>query len=122
MNESAPQVRQGSPADLPAIVSLLRAAALPTDDLADIAELRTWVLQSGTALRGVIALEPFGTEGLLRSLAVEPDSRRTGLGRTLVARLERDAAREGLRRLVLLTQTAESFFRGLGYLLGYPLC
>lgn len=115
MTEAMPHIRRGSAADLPAIESLLQSAGLPTDDIRDISGLRTWVAEAGGSLRGAIALEPFGTEGLLRSLAVAPDARRHGLGRKLVVQLESDARAEGMRKLVLLTQSAEAFFRSLGY-------
>ena len=64
---------------------------------------------------GVIGLERFGSDALLRSLAVSPDHRKRGLGQELVARLEHDAQAEGIQRLVLLTETAEAFFRRLGF-------
>jgi N-acetylglutamate synthase-like GNAT family acetyltransferase len=73
------------------------------------------VIEVGRSLRGAICLEPFGYEGLLRSLVVAPDVRTHGLGRSLVAQLESDARAEGVRKLVLLTQTAEKFFAKLGY-------
>jgi len=74
-----------------------------------------WVLEARDSLLGVIALERFGTDALLRSLAVAPEYRKRGLGHELVARLEQDAQADGVEQLVLLTQTAEPFFRNLGY-------
>ena len=115
MSEALPTIRQGSAADLPAIESLLISAGLPTDDIRGISGLRTWVADAGGSLTGVIALEPFGHEGLLRSLAVAAAARSQGLGHQLVAQLENDARAGGVRQLVLLTQTAETFFRRLGY-------
>jgi amino-acid N-acetyltransferase len=109
------RIRPGQPADVPAVLALLQSAGLPSTDLASTAELRTWVMESSGSLHGVIALERFGTDGLLRSLAVEPGYRHLGVGRELVARLEHDALASGVRKLVLLTETAESFFRSLGY-------
>jgi len=115
MNEAMPRIRRGSLADLPAIELLLLSAGLPTDDIRSIPGLRTWVVEAGGSLGGAIVLEPFGHEGLLRSLAVAPDARSHGLGRGLVAQLESDARTEGVGKLVLLTQTADTFFRDLGY-------
>lgn len=112
---NAPLIRRGSPADLNSIESLLQNAGLPTEDIRAITGLRTWLIDGNPSLRGVICLEPFGHEGLLRSLAVDPDSRTNGLGRKLVAQLERDAHADGIQKLVLLTQTAEKFFANLGY-------
>jgi amino-acid N-acetyltransferase len=79
------------------------------------AGLQIWVLEAQGVLAGVIGLERFGAGGLLRSLAVAPEYQRRGLGHDLVGQLEHDARAEGVERLVLLTQSAEAFFRGLGY-------
>jgi len=108
-------IRRGQADDVPAVVSLLEAAGLPTSDLTDVRELKMWVAEAADALIGIVALEPFGSQALLRSLAVVPEYRKRGLGQELVARLERDAEGEGIEQLVLLTETAESFFRRIGY-------
>jgi amino-acid N-acetyltransferase len=100
---------------MPSVLALLRGAGLPTADLEGPLNLQVWVIKSKDSLQGVIALERFGSEGLLRSLAVAPEYRNRGLGRELVARLEHDARIDGLERLVLLTETAEPFFRSIGY-------
>jgi amino-acid N-acetyltransferase len=60
-------------------------------------------------------MERFGASALLRSLAVGPRFQRRGLGHMLVARLEREAEANGVEQLVLLTETAERFFRAIGY-------
>jgi len=78
-------IRRGEPADTPSVLELLTAAGLPTADLTS-------------------------ADGLLRSLAIAGEYRHRGLGRELVARLERDARADGIAQLVLLTETAESFF------------
>jgi amino-acid N-acetyltransferase len=94
---------------------LLGGSRLPTADLPDIHGLQLWVLEAGNSVLGVIALERFGTHALLRSLAIAPEHRNRGLGRDLVHRLERDARAGGVERLILLTETADGFFRRLGY-------
>jgi N-acetylglutamate synthase-like GNAT family acetyltransferase len=109
------RIRPGQSIDMPAVFALLQAARLPTADLTSAQDLKVWLLEASDLLLGVIALERFGTDGLLRSLATASGSRKRGLGRELVARLEKDAQTDGIERLVLLTQTAEPFFRNLGY-------
>lgn len=109
-----PNIRRGGSADLPAVHAFLERAGLPTADLST-SGLQMWLVEAGNALVGVIALERFGSEALLRSLAVVPEFRKRGVGRRLVARLEEDACADGVTRLVLLTETAEGFFRSLGY-------
>ena len=83
--------------DRRSVEQLLAAAGLPTADL------------------GAIGLERHGAAGLLRSLVVVPEQRGRGVGGALVDALERDARADGLDALVLLTQTAETFFARRGY-------
>jgi amino-acid N-acetyltransferase len=66
-------------------------------------------------LQGIVALQCAGNLGLLRSLAVDPAARSTGLGSDLVVALEKFAQTRGLTGLVLLTETAAPFFARLGY-------
>jgi amino-acid N-acetyltransferase len=108
-------IRGGQPADVPAVRSLLEAAGLPTADLTEARGLQMWVAEASDSLLGVIALEPFGSQALLRSLAIAPEYRKRGLGQKLVARVEHEAKAQGIERLVLLTETAETFFLRLGY-------
>lgn len=109
------RVESAAAADLAAIRTLLVEARLPVDDLGDLPDLRFRVVRDGERLAGTIGLERYGDVGLLRSLVVAPDRRRSGAGTALVRALERDARSAGIVELVLLTQTAESFFRRLGY-------
>jgi amino-acid N-acetyltransferase len=114
MSPSA-DIRRGRPADLPPVLALLENAGLPTADLKNIARLDMWVLEIKDSVAGVVALERHGSDGLLRSLAVAPEYRKRGLGSQLVERLESDARADGVKQLILLTETAEAFFRSLDY-------
>jgi amino-acid N-acetyltransferase len=111
----APRIRRGQSGDLSVVLQLLKGAGLPTADLTSADEFRTWLLEEQGSVLGVVGLERFGSNALLRSLAVLPEYRKRGLGHQLVARLEFDARADGIQQLVLLTETAEAFFRGLGY-------
>ena len=64
---------------------------------------------------GVVGLEVYGSNALLRSLAVEPQHRSRGLGAGLVDAIESEARRRGVTALYLLTTTAATFFERLGY-------
>lgn len=64
---------------------------------------------------GVIGLEHYGSDGLLRSLVVERAARGNGYGKELCVQLEERALRDGIDRLFLLTTTAAPFFSDLGY-------
>ena len=110
-----PDIRRGTPADLQNLIGLLDSAGLPTTDLADIPHLDLWVMEIDDSLAGAIALERYGPEGLVRSLVVAPSLRNRGYGSQLADRLEADAVREGVQHLVLLTETADTFFRSRGY-------
>jgi amino-acid N-acetyltransferase len=110
-----PNIRKGRATDLTAVLALLDGSRLPTADITSVDELPMWVLEERGSIVGVIALERFGTEALLRSLAVAPEYRKRGFARELVARAEEAAREDNIQQLVLLTETAEAFFRSLGY-------
>lgn len=106
-------IRPATAADLPDAVSFLRAASLPTEDLA--AEYLEQVADSDSGMLGIIGMQRFGDVALLRSLVVSPSARGAGAGRALVAALEAAASRGGVQALWLLTIDASEFFARLGY-------
>jgi N-acetylglutamate synthase-like GNAT family acetyltransferase len=95
------------------VATLLEPAGLPSADIADPGRLIIRI--EADSLVGFGGLEGEGSDRLLRSIVVVPDRRRHGLGRVLVAALERQAHDLGVERLHLLTTTAAPFFRALGY-------
>lgn len=97
------------------VETLLLQAGLPVSDLSGKASLNLLGTRQDGQLLAVVGIEACGTKGLLRSLAVAPASRGTGLGQRLVADAERWAATRGITTLYLLTTTAEAFFVRLGY-------
>lgn len=107
-------VEPAAPADLDAVRSLLAAAGLPTSDLTPASPQFLVVHEAGRIVAAG-ALERFGSDALLRSVAVAPEQRSQGLGRLMVRELERLASSSGVAQLVLLTMTASDFFAGLGY-------
>lgn len=116
MSESAlASLTQAAAEDLPAIVELLVASGLPTRDISATAHPEFLVARRDGRVIACIGLEGYGDTGLLRSLAVLAEHRGTGLGIALTRALERHAWQAGLARLVLLTETAEAFFRRRGY-------
>jgi amino-acid N-acetyltransferase len=110
-----PDISPAADAELPAIIELLAANGLPTEDLAPQTRPEFLVIRDDGRLAGVVGLERFGHAGLLRSLAVHPGHRRHGHGIALTEAVERRAAQAGITPLFLLTQTAEAFFRHRGY-------
>jgi len=110
----AATIRAAAAADLPGVRALLEDAGLPPDG-ADRAFEHGVVAVSGDTVAGGAAVEPYGTDGLLRSVVVSPALRGTGIGRALVAAAEEMAADLGIRDLYLLTETAVDWFPRLGY-------
>lgn len=98
----------------PAVERLLANCGLPASD-AGAPQVHLYGRRRDGQPAGVVGLEVYGPEGLLRSLAVAASERRTGLGRALVAYAEDQAAALGVEQLYLLTTSAAEFFTRLGY-------
>jgi amino-acid N-acetyltransferase len=71
--------------------------------------------RSGDALVGCVGLERYGTDALLRSLAVVPRLQGTGLGERLYQEAIAEARRGRTTALYLLTTTAAPFFARAGF-------
>lgn len=63
----------------------------------------------------VAGLELHGASALLRSVAVEPDWRGSGLARQLIDRHLSEAHERDVQDIYLLTTTAEHYFPRLGF-------
>jgi N-acetylglutamate synthase-like GNAT family acetyltransferase len=107
-------LRRAQAEDQPAVEALLRARELPLDGLAEHFET-FWVAEAGEAVLGAGGLEVHGRYGLLRSLAVDPDSGGAGIGSRLMWQLLEEAVGLGLREVYLLTTTASEFFPRFGF-------
>lgn len=101
--------------DVAALVELLEAADLPTAGLADNFPAGYVVAWQGETLVGAAGLEVYENVGLLRSVVVAPSQQGTGLGRALVSDRLAAAATANLERVYLLTTTAATYFRRLGF-------
>ncbi|HSD37290.1 MAG TPA: arsenic resistance N-acetyltransferase ArsN2 [Rhodocyclaceae bacterium] len=88
---------------------------LPVSDITLLAPPSFFGIRLGGTLVGVVGLETYPPFGLLRSLAVAPTFRSSGIGHKLVAFVESQAAARDINELFLLTTTAENFFLELGY-------
>ncbi|MGR2737175.1 arsenic resistance N-acetyltransferase ArsN2 [Billgrantia sp. Q4P2] len=97
------------------VIDLLVACDLPVSDLRDDGGVCFFGLRHQSDLVGVIGVEVCGDYGLLRSLAISATHRGNGLGQKLVAFSEEWATFSGLKALYLLTNTADNFFKRLGY-------
>jgi amino-acid N-acetyltransferase len=100
--------------DLPAARELLHRVELPDHGVADQFG-HYLVVRDATRLVGLCGVEVCGDDGLLRSVAVDPDYRGEGIGVLLVAGAQDLARRLNLDSLYLLTTTAAAFFRRHGF-------
>jgi amino-acid N-acetyltransferase len=107
-------VRPATFADRDAIERLLAESELTTHALPDWID-RFWVAEQDGRIAGVAGIELYADGCLLRSVAVRPELRGTGLGRRLVERALEAARESGARRAYLLTLTAERWFPRLGF-------
>lgn len=64
---------------------------------------------------GIAGYEFYNQSALLRSLAVRRDMRGQGCGRALVEAVLGDARNRGVSAVYLLTETAEGYFKRLGF-------
>jgi amino-acid N-acetyltransferase len=107
-------VTRAMPGDAEAIAELLTASALPLDGaLACLGN--AVVARADGVVVGCAALELFGVNALLRSVAVDVAVRRGGIGRRLTAAAMDLAAASGISTVYLLTTTAEPYFAALGF-------
>ena len=114
VSTAAIRYRLAATADRAAIVELLERDRLPTADL-DASGVVLLLAESEGRVVGCIGIQPLGDAGIIRSLAVAPDHRRAGIGRTLASRAEALAAGGGLHGLYLLTENARDFWANAGY-------
>lgn len=107
-------LRAASAVDYEGVLTLLRAADLPTAGVR--ASLQDFlVAEEGDRIVGAVGLEIYGAAALLRSAVVDPTHRGSGLGGKLVSRVLDHAARRGVREVYLLTTTAEQYFPRFGF-------
>jgi len=115
------RVRRASLSDVPAILSLVNRLAqeqrmLPRSPASVIEGIRAFlVAEVDGAFAGCGALDVVWTDlAEIRSLAVEPDGQRSGVGRALVEALVEEARRLGVPRLFAFTYVP-GFFAKLGF-------
>jgi N-acetylglutamate synthase-like GNAT family acetyltransferase len=103
------------PHDVKDALDLLRRSGLAETDVAERWGHYFVVHEDDGRVVGVAGLEVHGDDGLLRSVAVNTDYRRQGLGASLVEAALSRAARLELRSVYLLTTDARDYFSRLGF-------
>ena len=112
MNQAT--VRQATPRDLDRIKELLESASLPTLGVTEHAQ-HFLVAEKDETIVGAIGLEVYGDTALLRSAVVDPNLQNKGVGGLLYTHNLEQARKLGVRRLILLTNTAEEYFARKGF-------
>ena len=108
-------IRSAEVIDLQQIVGLLKVNGLPTVGIESCYANYVIATDEKGTLLGVAGLEIYGRVALLRSVAVEVNSRRMGHARALVEAVLGTAKRSGVHTIYLLTETASDYFKHLGF-------
>jgi amino-acid N-acetyltransferase len=111
---STVQIENAIAADAISILALLERTQLPKDGLTDHLSTALVARRDGHVV-GSAALEVYADGALLRSVAVDPDLQRTGLGHRLTEAAIALALERHVSALYLLTTTAEGFFPRFGF-------
>lgn len=107
-------IRPARTQDLAHIEHLLLAESLPVAGVAQ--HLGNFVVaERDDNVVAAMGLEVYGDTALLRSAVVSPGEKGKGIGGTLYHAVLRNAARLGVHRLLLLTNTAEVYFARKGF-------
>jgi amino-acid N-acetyltransferase len=107
-------IRPAGAADAVAIVDLVEGAGLPLEGVREnLGEFL--VAERDGRVTGCCGLEIYGTDALLRSVAVAPSERGGGTGARLVERALSGAVERGLASITLLTTTAAGYFPRFGF-------
>jgi N-acetylglutamate synthase-like GNAT family acetyltransferase/protein-tyrosine-phosphatase len=100
--------------DYEEIRSIIAASLLPSRTVG-MPNQRFILARSDGRVIGCAGLEVYGADGQVRSLAVDWTRRNAGLGTRLHERLLQEAVLSGVRRLYVITATAEEFFARHGW-------
>jgi amino-acid N-acetyltransferase len=110
------QLRAASELDRPAVASLLSTAKLAAlDSAAQFGPQYVVAVEATGILAGVAGLELYGSDALLRSVAVAPSLRSKGLGHCLTEDRLKWAAEHGIKRAYLLTTDARGYWERYGF-------
>lgn len=97
------------------VKELLLSSNLPTSDLNN-APIHFFGMKKNNKLIVTGALEVYGNNAVLRSVAVSNNFQNNGYGKQIVRYLEEVALEMKISHLFLLTTSAENFFKKLKYL------
>lgn len=96
------------------IKELLKNNDLPYEDIIT-SKVRFITKEENGVLVGCVGVEKYDEEGLLRSFAVKDEYKNKGIGKRLLNQLIGQSKNDGLKRLHLLTTTADGYFEKNGF-------
>lgn len=96
------------------IKKLLQSVGLPDSDL-ETSPVHFFGIRKKNEIIATGALEIYGKNAVLRSVAIKQNFQKSGFGKQIVKFLEKKAAEQGVEKLFLLTTTSESFFVKLNF-------
>jgi amino-acid N-acetyltransferase len=107
--------RRALPGDLGPSRALLAEAGLPLAGVEQHFD-RFWAIDTADGrLAGIAGTERYGPTWLVRSLVVDPDHRRRGVGSTLLVAVLDEARSHAAESVYLLTTDAQPFFAAVGF-------
>jgi amino-acid N-acetyltransferase len=108
--------RQATEKDDVAIHSLLESQKLPTETVGTT-KTDFYLAVDNKSIVGIAGFEYYGEDALLRSVAVPTSLQKKHIGSQLVDWMLSIAKQKGLKRIVLLTETASKFFEKKGFVI-----
>ncbi len=108
------EIREATDQDTRSIRELLCEVKLPVESI-DSGVTTYFVGIQDNSLVSVAGFEFYGDDALLRSVAVLPALQKKGLGDQQADWMVHEAKRRSIKRIVLLTETAEQFFAKKGF-------
>ena len=106
--------RRSTIEDFPEIIEFVSESKLPVSDIIPGKQLFT-VAEAKNKIIGSAGLEVYGNNGLFRSLAVKPNYRNLKIGKDLLTKTINLCKDGSIKRLYLLTTTADIYFLKLGW-------
>jgi len=107
-------IQKAGEKDFETVCKLLLQENLPIADLNPLLE-NFFIAVEDNKITGVIGMDRYGKDGLLRSAIVQKEYRNKGIAAALVARLFDEAAKQGVSTLYLITNTAAAYFEKKGF-------
>ncbi|HUI29890.1 MAG TPA: arsenic resistance N-acetyltransferase ArsN2 [Candidatus Acidoferrales bacterium] len=108
------QFRKSVGDDKEVIRSFLQTTKLPAESL-DKDTTTFYMAEESNRIAGIAGFEFYGSDALLRSVAVQPGIQRRGLGSQIVDFMLDEARKRKVQNVALLTETAKDFFLKKGF-------